>query len=68
MSIKIDLELRPFEVPNYVSVNESPSARQEGFIEGRKFHLSELDEETLSGLCDEFRAQVFAKAGKTCPE
>jgi len=64
MEINIKLDLQPFTVPNYVLVKEKPRPREDGFKEGRKFHLSELDTVTLDKLCNNFRAEVFKKAKK----
>lgn len=61
--MEVKLQLKPFTVPNFVLVEGSPRPRQEGFREGRKFRLSELDESTLEEMCNEFRASVMAKAG-----
>ena len=57
------LKLQPFTVPNFVLVQMPARPRQEGFREGLKFALSELDADTLAALCDQFRLTVFAKAG-----
>lgn len=65
--ITIDVELRPFIVPNYVSAMAKPRPREQGVVESPSYALSELDEKTLSALCDEFRATVFEKAGKDDP-
>jgi hypothetical protein len=63
-AMKVELKLKPFQVPNYV-ISEQPSTlRQEGFQEPPKFELRELSELALSQLCDEFRRKVFEKAGK----
>ncbi|MCW8988351.1 MAG: hypothetical protein OQK75_11860 [Gammaproteobacteria bacterium] len=64
MSIKLNIELKPFIVPEYVLIKQKPKSRQEGFnANPEKFHLKDLDAETLGQLCDEFRASVFTKAG-----
>lgn len=55
--------LQPMTVPNYVIQHMPPGKRDEGFREAPKYALSELDANTLSLLCDEFRANVFQKAG-----
>jgi hypothetical protein len=65
-SMKINLV--PFATPNFVSVQMPPRPKQDGFIASPTFALAELDHETLSTLCDEFRAEVFRKAGKTDPK
>jgi len=62
MKVSIAVKLQPFRVPNYVLVEAAPRPRQEGLLETPKYHLSELDEETLIQLCDEFKASVLAKA------
>ncbi len=67
MKVNIEIELQPFTVPNYVLVVEKPSKREDGFKEGRKFHLSEIDAITLLKLCNDFRNEVFRKAGKDQP-
>lgn len=61
------VRLRPFSVPNFVLVEAAPTSRSEGFCETPKFPLADLEAATLAELCDEFRAAVFAKAGKADP-
>lgn len=56
--------LRPFQVPNYV-VAECPQDGPWGAI---GFALKDIDAEALAQLCNEFRAAVFAKAGKADPD
>lgn len=65
--MKMQIELLPMRVPNFVIQKMPPRPRQEGMVESPKFALAELDADTLAGLCDEFRAEVFAKAGKVDP-
>lgn len=62
MKITTEVELMPFNVPNYVIVKMPPRPKQEGIHESPKYHLSELSEETLNQLCEEFRAEVFRKS------
>ena len=64
MKATIEIKLKPFTVPNFVLVEEQPKERQEGFSEGRKYALNELDAETLEALCWKFKQEVFTKAGK----
>jgi hypothetical protein len=66
--MKMKIQLQPFMVPNYVLALSEPRPRQEGFIEASKWHIREVDEETLSGLCDLFRHDVFMKAEKVDPK
>lgn len=64
----MNIELQPFQTPNFVIAKTAPRPRQEGFQEAPKWPLSEVPESELSRLCDEFRAEVFRKAGKTDPK
>jgi len=64
-TMKIDLQ--PFTTPNYVIGKLPPRPRQEGFHEGPKWKLCEVDADVLAQLCDDFRAEVFQKAGKPDP-
>lgn len=63
----IELKLKPFRVPNYAIVELPPGKREEGFTEAPKFHLFDMEAETLSSMCDRFRTDVFDKAGKRDP-
>jgi hypothetical protein len=67
MSVKIDLELQPFNTPNFVIVKMPARPRHDGWQESPKYSLAELDAQTLSALCDQFRAEIFKKAGKDDP-
>lgn len=65
MAIKLDIELEPFRVPNYVMVKQKAGLRQDGArLDSPKYHVKDLDIDTLSQLCDEFREAIFAKAEK----
>jgi hypothetical protein len=59
-----EFPITPFMVPNFVSIQMPPGLRQDGFKPNPSIPLSDLDMFTLGKLCDEFRAAVFAKAGK----
>lgn len=67
MKATIEIELKPFMVPNFVSVVEPPGKREEGFKEGMSYPLSAIGEYTLDRMCDNFRSEVFKKAGKNPP-
>ncbi len=67
MKTTIEIKLKPFKVPDFVLVDECRKRRQEGFVESRTFNLSEIDECTLSKMCNDFRNEVFKKAGKNPP-
>lgn len=60
--IVIQRKLQPFSVPNYAIEEARVGKREDGLVETPKHHLSELDEDVLSQLCDQFRADVFARA------
>lgn len=61
------IELVPFTVPNFVIGKMPPKSRQEGMVEPPKWALADVPEDDLSKLCDDFRAEVFRKAGKQDP-
>ena len=61
------LDLHPWTVPNFCIVKMPSRVRQDGLGEAPKFALAEVDAETLAQLCDDFRAEVFRKAGKPDP-
>ena len=64
----MEIELRPFSTPNFVIQVVPARPRQDGWMEAPKYALSEVDVDTLSDLCDTFRKEIFAKAGKPDPE
>jgi hypothetical protein len=61
------IDLLPFTIPNFVRMASKPGLRQEGFKESPAFPLADVPAEDLAALCDQFRADVFAKAGKPDP-
>ena len=64
-AIKVELELQPFRIPNYVSTKSKPGLRQEGLKEVPKYAIEDLPVETLEALCEQFRLDILAKkAGK----
>lgn len=65
--IEMKVELQPWMTPNYVLGKTPPHPRREGFTECPKWPLSEIDAVTLAKMCDEFRAEIFRKAGKNDP-
>lgn len=60
------IELQPWMTPNFVTAVTSPRPGLEGMQEA-KWHISDIDSETLAKQCDLFRACIFAKAGKVDP-
>lgn len=65
--MKVEIELQPFTVPNFVIARTKPGLRQEGMQEQPKFALRDLPAEALAELCDHFRREVFIKADKVDP-
>ena len=63
MNVKLDIELEPFRIPNYVLVRRKLTKHNEGAAvrEGDSYHISELPIEVLEKLCDEFKANVLKK-------
>ncbi len=59
----IELKLKPFTVPSFVIA----ATTTEILVPPPSFPLGDLSAETLAAMCDDFRATVFAKAGKKDP-
>jgi hypothetical protein len=64
----MNLPLKPFSTPNYVILEMPPQKREEGSIESPTFSLDQIEAEILSLLCDDFREEIFKKAGKVDPK
>ena len=64
MTIEALIKLQPFRVPNFVLTDPKIGKREDGFYEKPKYALNELDAATLDLLCEQFREDVFRKAGK----
>jgi len=64
MQLTLELELQPFEVPYAVFIDNKPVLRQNGFLTREFIPLSDLSEATLDKLCEEFRLEVFKRAGR----
>lgn len=67
VNMHISVPLRPFSIPSFVIAVAQPRPRQEGPTLSPSWPLSDLDVTTLSDMCDQFRADIFKKAGKTDP-
>jgi hypothetical protein len=63
MKASLQVELKPFMTPNFVLVSGKTS--ENGHT--TSVAIGELDSLTLERLCDEFRAEVFKKAGVPFP-
>ncbi len=67
MKATLTVELQPFTTPNFVRAVMPPGKREDGFKETPCYPLSDLDPLTLDKLCEDFRDEVFRKAGKGQP-
>lgn len=68
MEIKTSVVVRSFSVPERVSVEVTGKTYSRKNPILPTMHLSELSEDTLSALCDDFRSNVFRLAGKIDPK
>lgn len=67
MKFTHEVEIQPFGTPNFILTVMPPGKRQDGFLEAPKIAISQAEPEMLSRLCDEFRREIFEKAGKPDP-
>ena len=65
----MNIKLQPWITPNFAIGVMPARPRQEGFNPDAapKWALKEVEAETLAKMCDEFRADIFRKAGKPDP-
>jgi len=63
------IELQPWMTPNFITGVMPVGKRQDGFNPDAapKWHIGDVDAETLAEQCDRFRAEIFRKAGKIDP-
>lgn len=66
--MKLEIELLPFTVPNFVQAKGKPGQRQDGFHPSPSYPLADLSDETLAEMCETFRREVFRKAGREVGE
>ena len=66
MKATIEIDFRPFTVPNFVVADNDMESRVAG-CENQSFPLSALSPETLDKMCEQFRRAVFDKAKKQQP-
>lgn len=67
-SPKVALEVKPWIVPNFVLIETPPGLRQDGWKPMPGMALKDVDPDVLSQMCDQFRTEVFEKAGKQDPQ
>lgn len=63
MKADLHIEIELFTVPNFARRKQAGTGRGDEM----SIPLSDLSPETLESLCDEFRREVFKKAGKSRP-
>ncbi len=67
--MRVILNLKPFQIPNFVTT--APLSTGDSEVRENKsltFSLSEIDPQALSDLCDQFRRAIFDKAKKKDPK
>lgn len=63
----MNVKLKPFSTPNFVIGIMPPGTRENGIEKLPSWPLSVVSVEELDKMCNDFRAEVFKKAGKTDP-
>lgn len=64
----MEIRLRPFMTPNFVSMELPIGRREDGYNPDRgTIPLKDVPAQDLAWLCARFRADVFAKARKQDP-
>lgn len=66
MKATIELNLKGFRVPNFVTTTSELGTGENGDC-ATSIGLAMLEPETLDKLCSDFRAEVFKKAKKSPP-
>ena len=67
MKIQIEVEIKPFYVPDCVALLPPVGEKAAGIMEARTVSLKDLDTKTLSRLCEDFTREVFNAADKQRP-
>lgn len=68
MSANVKIELLPFGTPNFVILVMPPDSPAVPRGDSPKLALKDVDAQALADLCDQFRAEIFQKAGKPDPQ
>lgn len=64
----ISLNLKPWLAPNFAHVEMPPRHKQDGAHELPSFHVRDLPVEALDRLAEQWRHDLYEKAGKPLPE
>ena len=67
MKINLEIDIKPFDVPGKVIVEQPTRQRQDGFNPLPTLPLSDLEAEVLLKMCDDFKEEVFKLAKKMPP-
>lgn len=62
MILKMEMDIQPFSIPQYVFAKSKPGLKQDGFQENPKQALKELISDILDKLCIKFCKDVFKQA------
>jgi len=60
--------MRPWLAPNFATVDMPAAPKQDGMRDLPTFHVSDLPVETLDQLAEQWRVDLYVKAGKPLPE
>lgn len=64
----IALQMKPWTAPNYATVEMPPRPKQDGVQALPSFHVKDLPLETLDRLAEQWRRDLYQKAGQPLPE
>jgi hypothetical protein len=66
---RVEVEYLDWDTPNFIKIRQPVGKRQDGInLELQGVSITSADPEVLSMMCDKFRADIFAKAGKPDPK
>lgn len=64
---ELKLKVKSWQTPNFVLAEMPTRPKQDGIISVPQWPLQDVDAAVLAELCDEFRREIFLKAGKNDP-
>jgi hypothetical protein len=67
IKMSFPLVLTPFPIPKLVTIEQTKEQKEVGFKPVETLPLNMVKEEALLELCEKFKTDVFAAAGKTTP-
>jgi hypothetical protein len=60
----VEMKLKPWQTPNFASIEAPPRPKGEGFTELPSIPITELSAAALSALAEEWLTSLYQKAGK----